>query len=538
MSDDPALPGARQDEKAPSVVVHDRARLSSVWFVPLIAALVGLYLASTAWLEKGPQISITFESAEGLIAGQTKLKYKRVDVGVVDTVELTDDLSRVEVTSTMSNRFARYLTSETRFWVVRAQVSAGRISGLDTVLSGVYLAVDPSSEGDWTRNFVGLEKAPVVTSDKPGTLFDLQADDLGSLEIGAPVYYRWIRVGQVAGVELGESGDHVSVQVFIEAPHDRRVRSTTRFWNASGLDVAVTAKGLQIDSPSLISVLVGGVAFETPASMTIARDVPEDMVFLLYPNKQAMRQSRYLEKRRFLLYFDGSVAGLEVGSNVEFRGVKLGQVLEVDLAFNEETNEILTPVVIEIEPERFGLKIEADGEEELERLRKMVAGGFQAKLTTTSLLTGEKTVNFDFYELVKPNRIGMDDVYPVLPTVASGFDLITDRVARIIEKVDRVPIESIGKNLDEVLGEFSEMLDEIKLLAGVASKDLLPSLVTSLATLEETLGSVDAMISPESAVAHDFERLVADLSVAARSIRTLAERLEEHPEELLRGKVE
>jgi paraquat-inducible protein B len=538
MSDDPAPSGARQDEETPKVIVHDRARPSSVWLVPLVAALVGLYLASTAWLEKGPQISITFESAEGLIAGQTKLKYKRVDVGVVDTVELTDDLSRVEVTATMSSSFARYLTSETRFWVVRAHVSAGQISGLDTVLSGVYLAVDPSREGDWTRDFVGLEKAPVMTSDKPGTLFDLRAQDLGSLEIGAPVYYRWIRVGQVAGVELGETGDHVSVQVFIEAPHDRRVRSTTRFWNASGLDVAVTAKGLQIDSPSLISVLVGGVAFETPASMTIARDVPGDMVFLLYPNKQALRQPRYLEKRRFLLYFDGSVAGLEAGSNVEFRGVKLGQVLEVDLTFNEETNEILTPVVIEIEPERFGMEIGIGGDEEIERLRKMVAGGFQAKLTTTSLLTGEKAVNFDFYELEKPNKIMFHDIYPILPTVASGFDLITDRVARIIEKVDRVPIESIGKNLDEVLRDFSEMLDEIKSLAGVASKDLLPSLVTSLATLENTLSSIDAVISPESVVGHDFERLVADLAKAARSIRVLTERLEEHPEELLRGKAE
>lgn len=541
MSDEPGAPGGRQDDQdnvVPSVVVHDHARLSIVWLIPLIAAVIGLYLAYSAWMETGATITITFESAEGLEAGKTKLKYKRVDVGLVESVRLTSDLSRVEVTASMSSEFSQYLTSETRFWVVRAQVSAGQITGLDTVLSGVYLAVDPSREGDRARSFVGLEKAPVVTSDKPGTLFELRAQDLGSLEIGAPVYFRWLRVGQVAGYELGEVDEHVSVQVFIEAPHDRRVRSTTRFWNASGLDVTVTAKGVQIDSPSLIAMLVGGVAFETPATVTVAQDVPENMVFELYSNKQTMRQPRYLDKRRFLLYFDGSVAGLEAGSNVEFRGIKLGEVLDVDLIFDRESNELLTPVVIEIEPERFGLGAGSGDGEGLDRLKSMVADGFQAKLTTSSLLTGQKTVEFDFFKLEEPGKIRLGEIYPVLPTAATGFDLITDRVAHIVEMIDRVPIESIGRNLEEVLVGFSKTLEEVKQLAGMANKDLLPSLSSSLDKLEETLSSAETLIAPESATAQDFERLMADLSEAARSIRLLAERLEEHPEELLRGKAE
>jgi len=522
--------------RVPGVVVHDRARLSIVWLIPLIAAVVGLYLAYTAWMETGPTITITFESAEGLEAGQTKLKYKRVDIGEVKSVRLTSDLSQVEVTASMSNDFAPYLTSETKFWVVRAQVSAGQITGLDTVLSGVYIAVDPSREGDRVRSFVGLEKAPVVTSDKPGTLFELRAQDLGSLEVGAPVYYRWIRVGQVAGYELAEVDEHVSVQVFIESPHDRRVRSTTRFWNASGLDVAVTAKGVEIDSPSLVAMLVGGVSFETPPTVTVAQDVPKNMVFELYPNKQAMRQPRYLEKQRFLLYFDGSVAGLEAGSSVEYRGIKLGEVLEVDMVFDRDSNEILTPVVIEIEPERFGLKTE-DGEE-LDRLGSMVDDGFRAKLVTSSLLTGQKAVEFDFFKQEGPVEIRQDEIYPVLPTVSSGFDLIPDRVARIVEKVDRLPIESIGQNMEEALIGFSETLEEVKELAGVANADLLPSLSASLDKLGDTLNSAGNMIAPESAMAQDLERLVEDLSEAARSIRSLSERLEEHPEELLRGKDE
>jgi paraquat-inducible protein B len=285
-------------------------------------------------------------------------------------------------------------------------------------------------------------------------------------------------------------------------------------------------------------MLIGGVAFETPATVTVARDVPENMIFELYPNKQAMRQPRYLHKTRFLLYFDDSVAGLEAGSNVEFRGIKLGEVLDIDLTFDAATNEIRTPVVIEIEPERFGLGGAGDEGVALDRLKGMVADGFRAELTTSSLLTGQKTVNFDFFEFEEPAKIRMGEIYPVLPTASTGFGQIADRVSRILGKIDQVPIEAIGTNLEEALSGFSEMLGEVKQLAGAANEDLLPSLSTSLKKLEEMLASAEAMIAPESAVAQDIESLISDLSEAAHSIRMLAERLEEHPEELLRGKSE
>jgi paraquat-inducible protein B len=306
MADNPSPQPNNGTGDVPQAIVRTRAGLSIVWLIPIIAAAVGLYLAYSAWSEQGPSITIVFDSAEGLEAGKTKLKYKDVDVGIVNAVELTEGISQVQVTASLVKGLADYLTVNTRFWVVRAEVTAGQISGLGTVLSGAYIAVDPSEEGDSARRFVGLEEPPVVTSDKPGTLFDLRAQELGSVEVGSPVYFRWLRVGQVAGYSLDELGESVAVQVFVESPHDRRIRSTTRFWNASGIDAVVTAEGIQIDSPSLISMLVGGIAFETPATVTVARDVTENMVFELYPNKQATRRPRYSLKKRFLLYFGTS----------------------------------------------------------------------------------------------------------------------------------------------------------------------------------------------------------------------------------------
>ena len=536
MSDDPVGGKLKEPDSMPTAVVLDRARLSIVWLIPMVAAVVGLYLAYTAWMEKGTTITITFESAEGLEAGKTKLKYKQVDIGIVDSVELTDDLTHVAVTATMTAGFAKHLTEGTRFWVVRAQVSAGQITGLDTVLSGVYIAVDPSNKKGRARDFVGLEKAPVVTSDKPGTLFSLRARELESVDVGSPVYFRWLRVGQVAGYELDEVGDHVSVQVFIEAPHDQRVRSTTRFWNASGVDATVTANGLEIDTPSLVSMLAGGIAFETPATMTVARDVPENMVFELYANKQETRQPRYLQKSRYVLFFNESVAGLSTGSPVEFRGIKLGEVLDVDLRFDSNANEMFIPVVIEIEPERFGLSDEFGESQALDRLRHVLSRGWRARLTTTSFLTGQKSIEFDFIEDAEPAEIRLGENYPILPTAEGGFGALSNSVARIAEKIDRVPIESIGRNLEKALVGLSGTLEEFRHLAGVASEDIVPELAASLGKLEKTLSSADAMISPDSVMAQELERLIIDFAEAAQSIRTLAERLEEHPEELLRGK--
>lgn len=526
------------DSALPRAVVLSRARPSIVWLIPLIAAVVGLFLAYRAYSERGPTISITFEHALGLEAGRTKVKFKEVDIGLVDVVDVSEDLTNVIITASLVSGSERYLTQNTRFWVVRAEVSAGQISGINTVLSGAYIAIDPSTEGERTRHFVGLEKPPVVTSDESGTLFNLRADTLGSVDVGSPVYFRWLRVGEVAGYELDDVGDQVNVQVFIESPHDQRVRSTTRFWNASGLDAVVSARGLEIDTPSLVSMLVGGVAFETPTTLAVAQDVPEDMVFDLYPNKQATRQTRYSLKTRYILNFDESVSGLAPGSPVEFRGIKIGEVEDVQLELDTLSGQIRIPVVIGIEPERFGQTGSIDSDSGNRYMYELVANGLRARLKTANLLTGLQAVDFELLEDAEPARVVMGDRYPELPTASGSLDAITSRVARIVDRVDQIPIESIGKNLDEVLMTLRGTLAEVETLAGSANSDLMPSLAGSLEKLEATLDSADGMMAPDAAIPREIERLVIDLSEAARAIRLLAERLEEHPEELLRGKTE
>ncbi len=541
MSDEepgPARPGPHGGPERRQAIVRSRPLPSIVWLIPAVAALVGLYLAYWSYTQQGPTIEITFDSAEGLEAGQTKIKYKAVDVGVVESIDISDDLSGVVVTASLSPGTARYLRESTRFWVVRAELSAGQVTGLGTFFSGVYIAMEPSEEGDRQRSFVGLDKAPVVTSFDEGTIFRLRAEDLGSIDVGSPVYYRWLRVGRVAGYALEESGTSVSLQVFVEAPHDQRVRTTTRFWNASGLDAVVSAEGLAVDTPSLASLVIGGIAFETPNSFDVAKDVPEDMVFELYPNKQATRQIRYSYKERYVLYFEESLAGLVPGSRVEFRGIKIGEVDEVKIGLDAETNEIETPVVIEVEVERLGLDPEQaeDGVRPRYRLTDLVERGFRARLKTANLATGRKAIEFAFVEGAEPAQIELGGRYPELPTAPGDLSALAASVTHILGRLEDVPIESIGENLDASLAELSTTLVEIRNLAGTANADLAPRLASSLDGLGATLSSVDATISPDSPTGREIERLISDLAQAARSLRALAERLEQHPEELLQGK--
>jgi paraquat-inducible protein B len=526
---------ARGPEAPPAAVVEAKSRFSFVWLVPIVAALIGAWLAYTAFSERGPEITITFESGEGLAAGKTKVKYKDIEVGMVQSVELADDLSHVVVTAELASGAERYLTHNTRFWVERARISAGQVSGLGTVFSGAYIGMDPVREGERERHFTGLEVPPVVTRDEPGRHFTLRSETLGSVEVGVPVFYRSIRVGQVVAYELDESGDFVTAEVFVKSPHDQRVRDNTRFWNASGLDISLSAQGIQVDTTSVVSMLIGGVAFDTPENLEPGREVDDDHVFYMYPNRQASLEQTYALKRRFLLYFGGSVDGLVPGSSVVFRGIELGKVLDVRLQFDPEALEFEIPVLIEIEPERIEFT-DVPTDEPDDRAAGLVKRGLRAQLGRGNLLTGQLQVVLDIHPDAPPAELRFEGSYAVIPTVPTPLEEITTSVAHILDRIEKVPLEQIGEDLHESLVALRATLDETRGVSKQLNEELAPTLGATLAQLEEAAGSTNAMLSPDSPMRREMQRSLTELAEAARSMRLLLEYLEQHPESLLRGK--
>ncbi len=537
----------------PQAEVAVRSGPSLVWLIPLIALAIGGWLAFKAYSEKGPTIRIEFKTAAGLAAGKTEVKFKDVAIGKVTGIDVTQDLSGVRVTADLVAGAERYLTEGTRFWVERPRVTASQVSGLETLLSGAYIAMDPVNRGGAVREFLGLEQPPLFTTAEAGTQFVLRAPTLGSLNIGSPVYYRDIQVGQVVGHDLDADGGAVTIRIFVSAPHDVLVDTNTRFWNASGVDFSLTAAGVTIGTQSLLSVLIGGVAFDNPETLE-AEGLPagEGEVFPLYPSRAEAHEKTYLHKERFLLYFGGSVRGLSVGAPVELRGIKVGQVLDIQLQLNADTAQFQIPVLVEIEPERIVVVGEGSGLTAGNAVDRLVERGLRAQLKSGSLITGQRYVELDFHPLDRPQTVWQGKDFRIFPTVPAELDAIADKANAILDTVAALPLAQIGTDLrDAIAGakavlasrelmdsvkELERTLKEVRQVAVGVDRDVMPRVAAALDQVRSTLKSADGLVAPESPTAVELRRMMQELSAAARAVRSVADYLDRHPEALIQGK--
>lgn len=315
--------------------VSKRSGPSVVWIIPLITLLVGGWLIVKTLSEQGPEASISFKTAEGIEVGKTKIKYKSVDIGVVEEIKFSDDFSHVILMVAFSQGSEKFLHRSTRFWVVKPQLGLRGASGLSTLISGAYIEIEPGA-GAEQRHFIGLEKQPVVKADEQGKKIVLVTHNLGSIDIGSPVYYQGLLAGEVLGHELGNDRKSVYVYVFIKDPFDQLIRGNTYFWNVSGINVSMGADGFKVQTESLRSMMFGGLAFDTPETLEQVTTDIDNLVFTLHENFAAIQERSYTRKLKFVMFFNGSVRGLNIGAPVEFKGIKVGSVLDVRLEFNSE----------------------------------------------------------------------------------------------------------------------------------------------------------------------------------------------------------
>jgi paraquat-inducible protein B len=529
----------QMDETAASgaarAVVKPKKSVSIVWIVPLVALLIGGWLAYKAITEKGPTITITFKSAEGLEAGKTKIKFKDVAVGQVEEIRLSPDLSQVVVTAQLTRDTKDYLSENTRFWVVRARVAGGGVSGLGTLFSGAYIGMDPGKPGKMARSFEGLETPPIVTTDVPGRHFMLKAETRGSLDVGDPVYFRQIQVGQVVAYEMEKDGQAVDIKIFIHAPHHERVRKTTRFWNAGGLDVSVDAGGIKVNTESFVAIIIGGIAFETPMDSEPGPAVQEGEIFRLYDRREDIYKKTYVKKTRWLLRFEGSVGGLSEGAPVKFKGIKIGEVIDLKLEFDYDAMVFRIPVEIEIEPERIAMT----GKQTIDRMRGneiLVEKGLRAQLKQGNLITGQLYIDLDMYPDEPPRKIVYGGKYPELPTIPTPIEEITKGITRIVDRLEKLPIEQIGNDLRDTMAHLNKSTEQLQKLMQNIDEKVAPAATATLEKTETTLMKLDRLLDAESPTGHELKRALAELADAARNISVLADYLERHPDSLVFGK--
>ena len=547
-----------ENQDIPQVVIRPSYRFRLIWLVPIVAVLVGIWLTVKSSIEAGPTITITFESAEGLQAGKTKIKYKDVEIGQVESIHLSRNLSGVIVTAKMVKEIKPHLSENTRFWVVRARLAAGEVSGIGTLLSGAYIGMDPGGPGRYAEHFNGLEIAPVVTLDMPGSYYNLRADRLGSLDIGSPVYFHQIKVGQVVSYAIDERGTALDIQIFIRAPHNQRVLENTRFWNASGFEVSLDSSGLRLNTDSLVSLLLGGVAFETPLNEIPGTVAAEGRQFYLFASRDKTKEPSYSQKMYMMAYFDGSVRGLTKGANVEFRGIKVGEVVDIELEFNPDRLSFNIPVLLIIEPERLSINGTAQMAPE-DIMLKLIEKGLQAQLRNGMLITGQLYVNLALTSEVPENEVKYVGGYPVIPTVAGPTEEIMSSLSNFLNRLEDLPLEQIGGDLKESvhgmrlllasrdlnasLPLLRQSLEQINSFTATLNNQTAPQLSSVLDEAGTTLVGIQSMLQTAENVLDSDTPLMVELSVmieelarAGKAVSALADYLERHPEALIFGK--
>ena len=531
------------DVPAALPVSKRRWAISIVWLIPLVAMLVGGWVAVHYLLARGPAISIEFANADGLEAGKTKVRYKEVDIGTVSAIAIARDRSHVIVTAKMAKQADDLLVADTKFWVVRPRVTLNSISGLGTLLSGAYVGLDAGKSEESLYDFKGLEAPPPIPSDLPGRRFWLHADDIGSLYVGAPVYYRRVEVGSITSYKLDENGRGITLEIFVNAPYDKLVTTNARFWHASGIDVSIGSSGVTLNTESLTSIIVGGISFQAPEEARPAEPAKVDASFTLFDNKAGALKLINQEVHSYILYFDESLRGLTPGAQVDFRGIPLGEVKSVSIEYDRTEKAVRFPVEIDIYPERMRsrYRIGAPEMSAMERdpkalLDRMVARGFRAQLKSANLLTGQLYVALDFFPKAPKARIDWDTKPVELPTAPGALEDIQQTIGNIAAKLEKVPFDTLGTDASRALKSLDSALKSADSTLKQVDKSVVPELRSTLEQARKTLGNAEKTLSSDAPVQSDLRDALAEVSKTARTLQDLADYLSRHPESLLRGK--
>jgi paraquat-inducible protein B len=517
-----------------------------VWVLPVLAAIIGGWLAVRAILSDGPNITLRFKTAEGLEAGKTRVKYKDVDIGIVKSVSLAEDRAGIVVKAALSKPATDLLVEDTRFWVVRARIAGGTISGIGTLLSGSYIGMDPGKSTESRRDFEGLEQPPVITTGLQGKMFVMRAEDIGSLDVGSPVYFRRLEAGRVVAYELDKEGTGVILRVFVNAPYDKYVTQNARFWHASGIDLALDANGLRINTESLASIAVGGIAFQAPDGTKPAPPATANATFTLFDNRvQAMKEPISV-RERYALVFRESVRGLTVGAPVDFRGLLVGEVRNVDAEFDRVKRELTMLVEIDFYPERLFRGRAREGKpfaNGAPSLAGLVERGLRAQMRSANLLTGQQYISLEFVSGARKASMNVSRSPPEIPTVPGTAQELQATIASIAKKLDSIQFEKIGADVQTTLQTATKTLDRVDREVTpavrdtmVEAKEAMIDARKALVKASSAMASVERTAAGAEALPLEASDALREIARAAESFRVLADYLERHPEAVIRGK--
>lgn len=516
-------------------------KLSSVWLVPIVALAIGVWMAYDTVTSRGQMITVEVVRAEGIEAGKTLVKAQDVAVGRVEAVRLADSFDYALIDIRMYRDTDKMLNSHTEFWVEKPRVGREGISGLGTLLSGTFIQLQPGRGGEAKKHFVALETPPITPADMEGIRLVLESDDASNVGVGDPVLYRGYTVGRVEQVEFEPSGRKMKYQLFIQAPYHSLVTDDVRFWVRSGAQLDLSSQGVRVDIGSLESLLSGGVTFAAFEEDQHAKVAENNASFQLYSNEEDARQARFTEVIHYVILLEDSVRGLNKGSPVEYRGVRVGTVAEVPFQDMKDTShsilEMKIPVLIRFEPERISQNVDAttlaDWEADLEAMFRI---GLRASLRAGNLLTGALFVDLNFYPDEAYEVVNVPTDYAFFPTVTNSFTQLDQKFTALLDSLNNIKfsefIDTATSTLaysEETLRTISRTSEQLNKLLEQDDMQELPSvLVRALSELEQTF----AGYSVDAPAYNELTQSVERLNSILRELEPLSETLRDSPRAL------
>ncbi len=521
-------------------------RWNIVWFVPILAILIGGWMIWRNVRSQGPVAFVRFETADGIGAGKTEVRCRSVRVGVVKEVKLAEDLKSVVVQVELIPDSDQLLRSGTSFWVVRPRVTASAVSGLDTLITGAYLELNPGPEGgEEVNHFTGLETPPATSRDIPGRRITLTTEQAGSLVAGSPIYFRGFEVGRIESRKLDITAQKVIFEAYIREEFSSLITENTRFWNTSGIDVSAGADGLKLRTPSFQAMVSGGASFGVPEGVEPGALVADGKEFTLFIDEDAAEGSTFNPTMKFVLLFDQSVRGLAKSAPVEFKGIPIGRVADISFDYLTANDDSRVPVLVEIDPSLLRREAaEKMGKADSEFLTEAVKRGLRATLKPGSLLTGSLFVDVNYYKEAKPAELTKVGEYLSIPTVPGGLE---NMIQAALERFQNLPLEEIltkfGTTADQTtatMAEFKDAAASIRKFTDSEAFAKLPGdLRACLAKIDQLATSIDKSVAsygPEGPVQGDMLRTLDEFRASLRTMKSLMTTIDDKPNSLLFGR--
>ena len=474
--------------------------ISAIWIIPIVTAIVGLWIIYSHFADRGTSFTLLAKDASGIVAGKTVIKNRSVDIGIVDEVTLSKDFEKVVIKGRIYNDMEPLLKNDSIFWVVKPEIGRDGVTGLGTILSGVYIEL---ASGNDTHSF---KNNPFILSDNPplsdpsikGIRVNLESDQNGVIPRGASVMFHGYRVGNVETSEFDIDSRKMKYQIFITKPYDALVTQNVRFWKEGGIDLALSSSGASLNVPSLDVLMSGGISFDLPDGSKLGAPAEQHAVYKLYEDKKSIQDSQYTEYKEFLIMLSESISGLVEGAPVEYHGIRLGTVSKVPFYTSEMLNKTFilnqrVPVLIRIEPDRLSELVD----EKIDIATLIMdeqKNGLRASLKTSNMFTGALFIDLDFYPELKNKynaKLSILYGYNTIETTSTGIAQIQAKVMQLLDNFNNLPLNNTMTEFNKSLASTQRLMNSLnQIMASNEMQNIPKDLQETLRTLNETMKGI------------------------------------------------